>query len=240
MNGGEYPPGPLSQWTKPFGDALATLKPGQLSEVVETEYGFHIIELIDEPKNGMYHCRHILIKPTYTTDELLEPTKFLDSVSMLIRSDSMTFEQAALQFSDDDLTKMNGGLVSNHDVLMSNPSYSNVKYTATKFRREDFGEGKSLKDYITISQMKVGDVSNAYQSEDLKGDDLSKIIKLLEIIPTHPASLTDDYLTLEEMALEAKQEKVFDEWMRKKIDGLYVYIDPEFRDGAFQYDNWVK
>ena len=240
MNGGEYPPGPLSQWTKPFGDPLATLKPGQLSEVVETEYGFHIIELIDEPKNGMYHCRHILIKPTYTTDELLEPTKFLDSVSMLIRSDSMTFEQAALQFSDDDLTKMNGGLVSNHDVLMSNPSYSNVKYTATKFRREDFGEGKSLKDYITISQMKVGDVSNAYQSEDLKGDDLSKIIKLLEIIPTHPASLTDDYLTLEEMALEAKQEKVFDEWMRKKIDGLYVYIDPEFRDGAFQYDNWVK
>lgn len=240
MNGGEYPPGPLSQWTKPFGDALATLKPGQLSEVVETEYGFHIIELIDEPKNGMYHCRHILIKPTYTTDELLEPTKFLDSVSMLIRSDSMTFEQAALQFSDDDLTKMNGGLVSNHDVLMSNPSYSNVKYTATKFRREDFGEGKSLKDYITISQMKVDDVSNAYQSEDLKGDDLSKIIKLLEIIPTHPASLTDDYLTLEEMALEAKQEKVFDEWMRKKIDGLYVYIDPEFRDGAFQYDNWVK
>ncbi len=100
MNGGEYPPGPLSQWTKPFGDALATLKPGQLSEVVETEYGFHIIELIDEPKNGMYHCRHILIKPTYTTDELLEPTKFLDSVSMLIRSDSMTFEQAALQSSE--------------------------------------------------------------------------------------------------------------------------------------------
>ena len=240
MNGGEYPPGPRSQLTKPFVDALATMKPGQLSEVVETEYGFHIIELIDEPKNGMYHCRHILIKPTYTTDELLEPTKFLDSVSMLIRSDSMTFEQAALQFSDDDLTKMNGGLVSNHDVLMSNPSYSNVKYTATKFRREDFGEGKSLKDYIAISQMKVGDVSNAYQSEDLKGDDLSKIIKLLEIIPTHPASLTDDYLTLEEMALEAKQEKVFDEWMRKKIDGLYVYIDPEFRDGEFQYDNWVK
>ncbi len=240
MNGGEYPPGPLSQWTKPFGDALAILKPGQLSEVVETEYGFHIIELIDEPKNGMYHCRHILIKPTYTTDELIEPTKFLDSVSLLIRSDSMTFEEAAMKFSEDDLTKMNGGLVSNHDVLMSNPSYSNVKYTATKFRREDFGEGKSLKDYIAISQMKVGDVSTAYQSEDLKGDDLSKIIKLLEIIPTHPASLVDDYLTLEEMALEAKQEKVFDEWMRKKIDGLYVYIDPEFRDGEFQYDNWVK
>lgn len=240
MNGGEYPAGPLSQWTKPVADALATMKAGQLSEVVESEYGFHILELIDEPKNGMYHYRHILIKPTYTTDELMEPTRFLDSIATLIRADSMTFEQAALEFSDDKLTKMNGGLVSNHDLLMSNPNYSNVKFTATKFRREDFGEGKSLRDYAAITRMKVGDVSDAYQSEDLNGDEHSKIIKLLEIIPTHPASLNEDYLTLEEMALEAKQERVFDAWMKKKIDGIYVYIDPEFRNGEFQYANWVK
>lgn len=240
MRGGEYPAGPLSQWTPPFAEAIEKLKPGQLSEIVETEYGMHIIELMEEPKNGNYHVRHILIKPTYTDEELLEPTRFLDSIAVLIRADSITFEEAAKEFSEDQLTKMNGGLVSNHDLLSSNPQFSNVKYTATKFREEDFGEGRSLKDYVAISHMKVGEVSNAYQDEDLSGNELSKIVKLLEVIPSHPASLNEDYLTLEEMALADKQSKVFDEWLKDKIDGLYVYIDPEFRGGEFEYKNWVK
>lgn len=240
MRGGEYPAGPLSQWTPPFAEAIEELKPGQLSEIVETEYGMHIIELMEEPKNGNYHIRHILIKPTYTADELLEPTRLLDSVANLIRSDSITFEEAAREYSEDPLTKMNGGLVSNHDLLSSNPQYSNVKYTATKFREEDFGEGRSLKDYVAISHMEIGEVSDAYQDTDLNGNELSKIVKLLDIIPSHPASLVDDYLTIEEMALNDKQTKVFDEWLKDKIDGIYVYIDPEFRNGEFEYKNWVK
>jgi peptidyl-prolyl cis-trans isomerase SurA len=65
-------------------------------------------------------------------------------------------------------------------------------------------------------------------------------VKLLEIIPTHLASLEEDYLTIEEMALEEKKGKVFDKWIKEKIDGLYVYIDPEFRNGEFEYPNWVK
>jgi peptidyl-prolyl cis-trans isomerase SurA len=63
---------------------------------------------------------------------------------------------------------------------------------------------------------------------------------LLDIIPTHPASLEEDYSTIEEMALSQKQQKIFDEWMREKIDGLYVYIAPDFREGEFEYPNWVK
>ena len=240
MRGGELTYGPLSQWQPSFAEAAGELKPGQLSEIVETEFGFHIIELMEEPKNGNYRLRHILIKPTYTSDELLEPTRFLDSIADLIRADSITFEDAAREFSEDPLTKMNGGLVSNHDILSSNPNYSNVKYTATKFREEDFGEGRSLKDYVAISHMNVGDVSNAYQAEDLSGNELSKIVKLLDVIPSHPASLNDDYLTIEEMALNDKQMRVFKDWLTDKIDGIYVYIDPEFRNGDFEYKNWVK
>lgn len=240
MRGGEYAPGPLSSLTPPFAEALEKLKPGQISEVVETDYGFHIIELMEEPKNGMYRYRHILLRPTYTADELNEPVVFLDSLAKVIRADSITFEKAALDHSEDALTKMNGGLVSNHDLMMSSASMANVKYTTTKFRREDFGNGKSLQDYSALIRLKEGEISNAYMSEDLRGNELSKIVKLLEIIPTHSATLEDDYTTIEEMALAKKQEETFDRWMREKIDGLYVYISPEFREGAFEYPNWVK
>ena len=240
MRGGELTPGPLSQLTKPFADALEKLKPGQISEVVESDFGFHIIELIDEPKNGMYHSRHILLRPSYTTEELMEPAKFLDSIANIIRTDSITFEDAAKKFSEDKLTRMNGGLVTNHDLLMSSPQYANVKYTATKFRREDFGEGKSLQDYGALTKLKVGEVSDAYLSEDLRGNQHSKIVKLLEIIPTHAATLEEDYSAIEEMALTEKQDKVFKAWLEEKIDGLYVFISPEFREGEFEFPNWVK
>lgn len=240
MRGGELTPGPLSQLTKPFADALEKLKPGQISEVVESDFGFHIIELIDEPKNGMYHSRHILLRPSYTTEELMEPAKFLDSIANIIRTDSITFEDAAKKFSEDKLTRMNGGLVTNHDLLMSSPQYANVKYTATKFRREDFGEGKSLQDYGALTKLKVGEVSDAYLSEDLRGNEHSKIVKLLEIIPTHAATLEEDYSAIEEMALTEKQDKVFKAWLEEKIDGLYVFISPEFREGEFEFPNWVK
>ena len=240
MRGGEYPPGPLESLTPPFADALSKLKPGQISEVVETDYGFHIIELIDEPKNNLYHYRHILLKPTYTNDELLAPNRFLDSLSQVIRGDSISFEEAAKQHSQDDMTKMNGGLVTNHDILMSNPSYANVKYSNTKFTRENFGDGKSLQDYAAISSLKEGEVSGAFMTADLKGIELSKIVKLLEVIPTHAATLEEDYLTIEEMALNEKKDKVFREWLSEKIDGIYVFIDPEFRNGEFEFPNWVK
>lgn len=240
MQGGEHPLAPLSQLTPPFADALSKLKPGQLSEVVETEYGFHIIELMEAPRNGLYHFRHILLKPSYTIEEQLEPTHHLDSIVKLIRADSISFEEAALKHSEDNLSKMNGGLVSNHDLLMSNPQYSNVKLTSTKFKKEDFGDGKSYSDFIALSKLKVGEVSDAFISEDVQGNQLSRAVKLLEIIPTHPASLTDDYLTIEEMALNDKQTKVFNEWLSEKIDGIYVYVAPEFRKGEFEFKNWIK
>jgi peptidyl-prolyl cis-trans isomerase SurA len=240
MRGGELTPGPLSQLTKPFADALAKLKPGQISEVVESEFGFHIIELIEEPKNNMYRSRHILLKPSYTIEEQVEPTQYLDSLVTFIRNDSIAFDVAAKDHSQDDLSKMNGGLVSNHDLLMSNPAFANVQYTQTKFRREDFGSGKNLNDYMNLIKLKPGEVSGAFISEDVKGNPISKIVKLLEIIPTHSASLNEDYLTIEEMALEDKKYKHFEKWLKSKIDEIYVYVDPDFRDGEFMYKNWIK
>lgn len=241
MRGGEIDPTPLQGLFQPYADALAEMKPGQISEVVETQAGYHIIQLIDK-RGNLYHSRHILMRPSYTADELTEPMRELDSLADLIRKDSITFEEAAKLHSDDGLTKMNGGLVTNHDIL-ERADAMDVNYTQTKFLKEDFANDsyhKPYVDYLHLSRLKVGGISDAYQAQDVLGNELSKIIKLLEIIPAHKASLEADYLRLEQMALAAKQERTFRQWLDKKIDGMYVQIAPEFRDGEFENKKWVK
>ena len=240
IHGGELEPAPLAGFVKPFADALAELKPGQVSEVVETEFGFHLIQLIDK-KGNLYHCRHILLRPTYTIDEILAPMRELDSLANLIKKDSLTFEEAAKKHSDDKYSKMNGGVVTNHDLLERYSAYD-AKLTATKFLKEDFGAmgGKSIDDYNAIRRLNEGEMSAPFRSTDMMGNELVKIVKLLKIIPAHQASLEEDYLRLEQMALNQKQEKEFKQWLDKKMASMYIYIAPEFRDGEFENKNWVK
>ena len=241
MYGGEMQPAPASIYVRPFAEALEKLKPGQVSEIVETEFGFHIIELIDK-KGELYHCRHILLRPTYTNDELMQPARQLDSIARLIRLDSLSFEDAALRFSDDASSKMNGGIVSNHDILARQGIYDGARLTATRFLKEDFGMdgGKALEDYAALIRLKVGEVSNSFQTTDYMGNQMSKIVKLVEIIPPHTASLKDDYVRLEEMALNQKSERYFTEWLNKKIESMYIYIAPEFRTWKFENKKWIK
>lgn len=238
MRGGEMDPSPLAGLDPSFAAALEPMKPGQISEVVESQFGFHIIQLLDK-RGNLYHFRHILLRPTYTIEELSATAKMLDSIVKQIRKDSITFERAALKFSDDATSKMNGGIVSNHDILERFNAFE-AKLTVTKFLKEDFAHFNALNDYNALSKLKIGEVSDAFLTEDIMGNQLSKIVKLVEIIPTHPASLNEDYLRLEEMALEAKKERIFKEWLSKKIDGMYVYITPEFRNGEFENKHWVK
>lgn len=239
MKGGEMDPSPLEVLDPAFGAALEKMRPGQISEVVESQFGFHIIQLI-EKRGTLYHFRHILLRPVYTTQELSGSLQVLDSLANLIRHDSLTFAKAAGPHSDDATSKRNGGVVSNSDVLSYYSASNPTKQTVTKFLREDFGRFKSLEDYNALIKLKPGEVSAAFLTEDLLGNQMAKIVKLVEVIPSHVASLNDDYLRLEEMALQAKQQRVFREWLSKKIDGMYVFITPEFRDGAFENKHWVK
>ena len=235
LHGGDLGEMDINSFVKPFADALEKLKPGQVSEVVETEYGFHIIELIDKNDRGMYHCRHILLRPYYTPSELAADEQLLDSLANLIRKDSITFEEAALEYSDDVYSKQNGGLVSNHDILETQGAFD-AKLTQTKFYKEYLMPA----DYNVIRRLKKGEVSDAFQTTDLKNNQLSKIIKLVDVIPSHPATLEEDYLMIEEQALNAKKQREFRKWLNEKIDGMYVRIDPEFRDGEFDNKHWVK
>ena len=240
IQGGELEPAPLAGFVKPFADALAELKPGQVSEVVESEFGFHLIQLIDQ-KGQLYHCRHILLRPTYTVDEIIAPMRDLDSLVSLIKRDSLSFEEAARKHSDDRHSKQNGGVVTNHDLLERYSAYD-AKLTATKFLKEDFGAmgGKSIDDYNAIIRLREGEMSQPFRSSDMMGNELVKVVKLLKVIPSHNASLDEDYLRLEQMALAKKQDKEFNEWLNKKIASMYIYIAPEFRGGDFENKNWVK
>lgn len=154
LRGGEMDPTPLAGLDEAFAKTLEGMKPGQISEVVESQYGFHIIQLLDK-RGQLYHFRHILLRPEYTSDELGETLNQLDSIADLIHKDSITFEKAALRFSDDAASKMNGGIVSNHDILERYQAFD-AKLTVTKFLKEDFGRFKSLDDYNALIRLKPG------------------------------------------------------------------------------------
>lgn len=240
FRGGEMEPQPATAFVGAFADALQMLKVGQISEVVETEFGFHIIELIGK-KGELYHCRHILLRPSYSVDELMEPINFLDSLAGQIRRDSISFEKAALLYSDDKSSKMNGGVVTNHDLLERYNAYD-AKLTVTKFLKEDFGARgyKSLDDLTALMSLKEGEISDAFTTEDMVGNQMGKIVKLVEIFPAHEATVEQDYVKLEALALEAKQEKVFREWLDKIIRRTYIKIDPEYAKLDFENKNWIK
>ena len=231
MRGGDLGWMPLQAWVQPFADAVEKLQPGQISEVVETEFGFHIIELL-EKKGDKYHARHIVLRPVYTPDELAADGRFLDSLAQQIRDGKITFEEAALQYSDDKYSRQNGGVVTNSEQLEQQGTGELPK---NKFMREELQN-----DYPALSQMKVGEISPSFQSYDGYGNVLNKIVKLIAIIPAHTANLSEDYTEIESLALQAKREEEFQKWLNSKIDGLYVRIEPEFRDADFDNKNWVK
>jgi peptidyl-prolyl cis-trans isomerase SurA len=97
-----------------------------------------------------------------------------------------------------------------------------------------------LEDYAALMRLKVGEVSNSFQATDIMGNEMSKIVKLVEIIPSHTASLEDDYIRLEEMALQQKQEQIYRAWLDDKIQSMYVYIDPAYRHDDFSNKGWIK
>lgn len=231
--GGEMDYMPLDGFVKPFSDALGKLQIGQISEVVETEYGFHIIQLIDK-KNNLYKSRHILLRPSFTDEELSESDRFLDSLAVQIRAGAITFEKAALEYSDDKYSKQNGGIVTNHEILELYGA-NDTSYSTTKFYREDLQDN-----YNIIRNMKPGEISDSFRGQDMRGNVLSKIVKLVEVIPSHSANLQDDYAAIEGLALQEKQEEEFKVWLDKAIEPMYIRVESEFRDGEFVNKKWIK
>ncbi|MDR1984568.1 MAG: peptidylprolyl isomerase [Prevotellaceae bacterium] len=221
--GGELGLSPATNYVVPFRNAALSLKPGQVSHVVETEYGFHIIQMIEKQGKDLINVRHILLKPIYSANDQRLAFSRLDSVRNLITSDSITFEQAAMFFSKDEKTRMNGGLVSNPSTL------------SPRFDKDQLGNN-----YFVLRELKPGQISDPFKSTDDNGREVYKIVKLKEIIPTHKANLKDDFSVIKSMAEGQKQMEKIVKWLTKKQEETYIKIDDDYKNCKFESPNWIK
>lgn len=236
VRGGEMDPTSKAGFVKPFGDALAKLSEGQVSGVVETEYGFHLIELLEKMPADMYRCRHILVRPIFTNEEIAEASNLLDSLrkEILKEGSTLTFAEAATEHSDDKYSQKNGGVVTNFELLeMYN---AGAKMATTRFLKEELGRD----DFNYLTRLKEGEISVPFTSQDMRGNQMVKILQLIEVVPAHTADLDNDYIRVEELALQAKQDKVFKEFVEKKAEGMYIRIDDRFKNADFDNKFWVK
>lgn len=224
--GGELGLASKSIFWPAFSDAAMSLKPGVISQIVETPDGFHIIEVL-EKKGDMFNARHILIKPSYTDEDRQKAFKTLDSLKTEIQNNAVTFQMAARFYSQDAQTKTNGGQMAD--------SYTGSSYFEIDQLKPE--------DYAAIKDLKEGEISEPVQSTDNEGrngNTVYKIIKVDKIIPAHTASFDKDYSELLEEARSKKQEAAIDQFINGKIKTTYIIIDPLFKNCDFSREGWNK
>jgi peptidyl-prolyl cis-trans isomerase SurA len=196
---------------------------GGVSRIVESEYGFHIIQLIAK-QGSQVNVRHILITPKVDIQQKIKAKNKLDSIANLIRNDSITFTNAALRFSEDEQSRLNDG-------LMVNPMNS-----STKFDLEELPKAE----YNIVKDLEKGEISEPFETVDNKGKPIFKIIKIAKKIDAHKANLKDDYEMIEEIAVMQKQQQKFEEWLKESKKKTCIHIDDSFINCKFLKDGWVK
>jgi Parvulin-like peptidyl-prolyl isomerase len=197
--------------------------PTKISKIVETEFGFHIIQLI-EKRGDRINVRHILLKPKVSSTEMNSAIGRLDSIADDIRNQKFTFEQATT-LSHDKETRNNHG-------LMPNP-YNNT----ARFEMQQLPQEIARK----IENMKVGEISEAFQMVNQKdGKEVCAIVKLKARINGHKAVITEDYQRLKEIVVERKQQKLLDKWILDKLASTYVRINDKWKNCEFKHNGWIK
>lgn len=195
---------------------------GKVSKIVETEYGFHIIQLIDK-KDERINVRHILIKPKVDTKAMQAAIMKLDTISRGIAQSEYTFEQAAQRFSQDKDTRLNGGIMVNKANQSTRFEISQI---STEVNRAIVG-------------FKAGQISKPFKMVSEKGKEVLKIVKLTNVIPPHHANLRDDYQVVQNMLLAKKKLAALNAWIVKKQKETYVRINPNWTGCAWDYKGWT-
>lgn len=224
--GGELGMASKSIFWPAFSDAAMALKPGIISQIVETPDGFHLIEVI-EKKGDMFNARHILIKPVYTDEDRDKAFAKLDSIRTSIMDSLLTFDVAARFYSEDPATRTNGG-------QMSDPNTGSAYFEIDQMKPQD---------YTAVSDLEPGQISMPIESLDNEGRSgnlVYKIIRLDRIVPAHPASFATDYTDLLERVEYAKRAEAINNFIRKKIAETKITIDPLFRDCDFSREEWLE
>ena len=224
--GGELGMASKSIFWPAFSDAAMALRPGNISQIVETPDGFHIIEVL-EKKGDMFNARHILIKPSYTQADQDKAFHRLDSIRTAILDSTITFETAARFFSEDAATRTNGG-------QMADPNTGSAYFEIDQLKPQD---------YAAVKGLEIGEISQPIVSLDNEGRDgnlVYKIVRLDKIVPAHTASFESDYTELLSLVQNSKTVEAIDKFLDEKIDSSYIIIDPLFGDCEFSRQGWSR
>ena len=226
--GGELGLASKSIFWPAFSDAAMALRPGTISQIVETPDGFHIIEVI-EKKGDMFNARHILLKPQYTVEDREKAFHTLDSIRTKVQEEEITFEMAARFFSEDPATRTNGG-------QMADPSTGSSYFEIDQLKPAD---------YTAIKDLKVGEISEPVESQDNEGylqgrsgNLVYKIIRVDKILPAHTATFEKDYTEILDKVTANKQTEAIDKFLEDRIKDTYIVIDPLFAECDFSRGIW--
>lgn len=189
------------------------LKPGETSEVIESQFGFHIMQLI-ERRGNEFNTRHILIRPSTSGKDLVYPAQILDSVRQLILIDSISFSRAVKNYSADKATLYSGGM------------FTDQQTGSSQIQMEDMDPDV----FMIIDTMQVGQITAPILYKTADGDDAVRIIYLKSKTPAHQANLKDDYQKIQNAALDQKKQTAIDKWFDKTKNQVYIDIDNEYKD----------
>lgn len=207
--------------------AFALNDPKKVSKIVRTEYGFHIIQLIDK-RGDKVNVRHILLKPRIEDSEFEKGTARLDSIADDIRAEKFSFAAAAQALSDDKDTRNNNGLMANVN--------QQTRTISSRFEMKDLPQDVAK----VVDTLQVGQISRAFRMTNAKGQEVCAIVLLKNRIDGHHASMTEDFQTLRDVVVSQRRAEKVEQWIKEKIKKTYVRISPDWRNCDFHYDGWVK
>jgi len=204
--------------------AFNLLDTKKVSRIVQTEFGFHIIQLI-EKRGDRINCRHILLKPRVSITEKSKAIHNLDSISNLIRDNKLTFEHGVMNFSQDKNTALNAGLMLNEKSGTSKFEYQDLPPEVAKI----------------VYGMNVGEISKPFSMMNQSTNkEVVAIVKVKSKVDNHKANLSDDYQMLKVIYENKDKEKFLKSWIIKKQKETYISIDPAWQNCTFQYSGWIK
>ncbi len=229
-NGGELPYMGKGELVPEFANvAFSLTDPKKVSRIVKTEFGYHIIQLIDR-RGDKIRVRHILKKPVVSDVAVKACLSRLDSIATDIRDGKFSFEDAVV-YSDDKDTRNNRGIMGK-SVSANNPRAGMTQWFELRDLPQDVAK--------VVSTMKPGEISKPFSMTTKKGQQVCAIVKLTDRNEEHYASMTEDFQTLQNILVTQEQNKVIDDWIRDKQKTTYISIKPEWRDCDFRYPGWVK
>ncbi|GAB6983155.1 peptidylprolyl isomerase [Prevotella dentasini] len=199
--------------------------PQKLSKVVESEFGYHIIQFVDR-RGDKVNCRHILLKPRVSEASIEAAKLRLDSIGSDIRAGKFTFDGATAFVSDDKDTKNNHGLMVN----------SSENSRTSRFKMKDLPTEVAQ----VVETMEVGDISAPFQMVNEKGKTVCAIVKLKSRIPEHRATITEDFQAMKDVVVAKRRQEVLHDWIVRKIKDTYVSMNPRYKNSKFEYEGWVR